>query len=269
MSLNPVTAFWNKNYSTGLGPHLRAALVAFHKQVGELLQISEQNTYAKNGVFFADDCLIVFRNLGFLEDSDFIKAVGPRSADKVLMGRIWRLWFISWSLSVQWPSEGCIVDLGSYNGKALFTACKYAHLRHKSVPIDSQFLIIADLFENPPRESRKADHSPSLHLEVQNLFGAFKSKAVVKGFVPESISHIDFSKGIKWCQIDLNSAESDLKAFEFIYDKLLPGSHVIFDDYGFSRYKNTQLALDQFLSEKRERVFELPTGQGLLIKSQE
>ena len=53
-----------------------------------------------------------------------------------------------------------------------------------------------------------------------------------------------------WSQIDLNSAEADLGAFEFIYEKLTKGAIVIFDDYGFARYKKTQESIDRFLKRK-------------------
>ena len=266
--MDPVTAFWNKDYSTtDKGSKLKHILIQLHNNLGNALGLSEKNSYADNGVYFADDCLIVLRNLGFLEDPTFIKAVGIRTKESYLMGRLWRLWFISWSLSTQWPKNGIILDLGTYNGKAMFSACKYASLKHPDLSLAAQKLILADLFEDPPAEAKKADHSSNLHLDVEQLFRAFSNTTVAKGFIPQSIDSADFSQGIKWCQIDLNSADSDLKAFNFIYDKLLPGSHVIFDDYGFSRYKETQIALDNFLKGKRETIFELPTGQGFLIKS--
>ena len=123
------------------------------------------------------------------------------------------------------------------------------------------------MYENPPSEARKNDHSPVLHENVQVLFRGFPGAQVVKGRIPESCEKIDFSTGVSWCQIDLNSADSDLSAFKMIYPYLSSGSHVIFDDYGFSRYKETQVKLDNFLQAYGERVCELPTGQGLFIKA--
>lgn len=267
MSLTPSTAFWNKDYQTNIGKILKKHLVSLHSSLSSKLDITDNNPYSENGIYFADDCFITLRNLGFLKDPLFVKAVGPRSSDRVLMGRIWRLWFISWSLSVKWASSGMILDFGTYNGKAMFTACKYAHLKNKNVPLNQQNIVLADIFENPPKEAKKADHCSTLHLDVESLFSSFKNKIIAKGFIPESIKDIDFSKGIKWCQIDLNSAAADLDAFSLIYDYLLPGAHVIFDDYGFSRYHSTQKLLNSFLEDKPEVIFELPTGQGLLIKS--
>ena len=120
---------------------------------------------------------------------------------------------------------------------------------------------------NPPVEARKSDHGENLANEVRLLFQSLPGLSVIEGEIPSSLAVLDFDEGISWCQIDLNSSTFDLAAFETIYPYLLPGSHVIFDDYGFSRYKSTQIALDNFLKDKKEGICELPTGQGLLIKS--
>ena len=176
MNLTPFTAFWNKDYGTSTGKSLKRYLQSLNSSLSDKLGITDENSYSKNGIYFADDCFITLRNLGFLKDPLFIKAVGPRSSDKVLMGRIWRLWFISWSLSVKWSSQGIILDLGTYNGKAMFTACKYAHLKNIDIPLSDQKIVLADIFENPPKEARKADHSSTLHVEVQNSFKPFQIK---------------------------------------------------------------------------------------------
>ena len=71
---------------------------------------------------------------------------------------------------------------------------------------------------------------------------------------------------IAWCQIDLNDAEAEGAVFPVVYERLLPGSVVVFDDYGFRRYRESALTHQRFLKHK-EQVLELPTGQGILIKA--
>ena len=88
---------------------------------------------------------------------------------------------------------------------------------------------------------------------------------VVKGFLPDSIKNYNL-QDVSWCQIDLNKAEADLECLKFVYPLLNKGAHVIFDDYGASRYSKTQQMIDEFMTDKPERILELPTMQGLLIK---
>ena len=265
--LIPVTAFWNKDYQSERGTLLKRVLLEFNSVIDKLLSSLGYARKSDLNIFFADDLFVSVRNLGFLSDPLFIRAVGPRSTDKILMGRIWRLWILSWSLASRWKTKGIILDLGTYNGKAMFTACKYAALVNPDVDKSTKKIYLADLFVNPPIEARKSDHGKNLANEVRLLFQSIPGLRVIEGEIPSSLASLNFDEGISWCQIDLNSSTFDLAAFETIYPYLMPGSHVIFDDYGFSRYKKTQLSLDKFLREKSETICELPTGQGLFIKS--
>lgn len=208
---------------------------------------------------------VSLRNCGFLDDNLFVQALEERIDDPVLRGRIWRVWTLCWSLSTRWTKRGSIVDCGTYNGKAFISACKYARLK-TSQPNPSGAIVCADIFENPPEESRKRDHSSHLHKDVERLFAEFENCSIIKGTLPGSIRDHAGIDEIGWAQIDLNSAVADVSVLEFIYPRLCEGAHVILDDYGFSRYRDTQNSVDLFLENKPERVFELPTGQGLLIK---
>jgi O-methyltransferase len=267
MKLIPFTAFWNKQYKeTDFGAYLASSLQNLSAKISELSSANGRDLIREGGVYFADDLFVPLRNLGFLDDPLFVRALGPRSSDRILMARIWRIWITSWSLRACWNIKGDIVDLGTYNGKAMYTACKYSLLAHKHHKTNGRILL-ADLFENPPVEARKSDHSSELHQKVHRLFTPlFDYAIVVKGSIPTSLLDCNI-KSIAWAQIDLNSAKSDLSAIEFVYNRLQPGAHVIFDDYGFQRYKKTQEVVDSFFLNKMERVLELPTGQGLVIKA--
>lgn len=264
--LRPITAFWNKDYFTSKASHLIYKLFSkWAKEIDMVSKKSGTDFQTEAGFHFADDFAVGLRNLGFLEDPLFIRAIGPRKSDPVLMARIWRLWFVSWSLSQCWMNDGDILDCGTYNGKAFYSACKYASLLNNSFKINGK-IVVSDLFENPPNEAKKVDHGPNLEFNVRQLFtSTFPNSKVLKGKLPEVLSQLTFEK-ISWCQIDLNSHIHDVNVFKTIYPYLTKGAHVIFDDYGFSRYKLTQEAVDKFLKTKNKRVFELPTGQGLFIK---
>ena len=265
MKLKPITAFWNKQYSeTELGRHFRNLLRAVHLKFKEKSKLENCDYIEENRIFFSDDILVGMRNLGFLDDPLFIRALGPRQADPLLMGRLWRLWVVCWSLSVCWKQQGDILDLGTYNGKAMYTACKYSYLIHGSIPLGRN-IILSDLFDAPPNEARKKEHGPNLRDQVAALFQhTFGDTKVIQGSIPSCLHSLPL-KSISWCQIDLNSAKYDSETFEYIFELLMPGAHVIFDDYGFLRYKQTQEKLDLFLSPYKGRILELPTGQGLYI----
>jgi hypothetical protein len=150
--------------------------------------------------------------------------------------------------------RGAIVDIGTYDGRALEVALRYAEPRG---------LVMAyDLFDSPPKESRKRDHGPDLYEKVKERLKPWKA-AVHMGDVTQLTW--TFPERIAFAQIDLNCAEAEAKVFPAVYARLVPGAVVVFDDYGFARYRESALAHQAFVQGK-EQVLELPTGQGLLIK---
>ena len=239
--IEPLTHFWNKQFVQDKnGKKIREAMLKLYSELVNLYKRTDNNKteLSPNGIYFSDDIVTVYKNMGFLDDEIFIRALGPRQNDGPIMGRLWRTWVVAWSLSKQWLEPGDKLDLGCYNGKAILTACKYSYLSNKGQILRDR-LIVADLFENPPNEAKKIDHGPELKDKVNELIRPIVPNVeVIKGFIPDSLYDKNIET-VSWSQIDLNSAEADIGAFEFIYEKLTKGAIVIFDDYGFSRYKET------------------------------
>ena len=42
---------------------------------------------------------------------------------------------------------------------------------------------------------------------------------------------------------------------------------IIFDDYGSPNYLDTKKIIDNFFKNKKEYIFQIPTGQALIIKN--
>jgi hypothetical protein len=258
-SLKVITTFFNKQYKENLSGKI---LHSIFSQLANIL--SEKKEISKSDFYFNDDMLLAFRNVGFLNNPDFFQAFAEYKNDPILLSRIWRVWVVAWSVSQKWCDSGIFLDLGTYNGKTLDVALRFAKLSN-SKSNDTNIYAI-DMFENPPLESRKSDHSENLHDQVHTRLSLTKEKInVIKGRLPDCLPVL-CENSISWAQIDLNSAEADIESFKAIYPYLKKSAIVIFDDYGASRYKNTQLGLDKFLYDKDETILELPTSQGLFIK---
>jgi O-methyltransferase len=252
------TAFFNKQYRDQPDG---SALLGLQKGIAAHLFKLGGGAEPPSHVFFADDCMVTYRNVGFLRDQVFQESIGDANLDDVFMARIWRIWVLAWAIDTRWKTEGALVDCGTYNGKALKAALSYAQRRHGK---RTGQIIACDLFDSPPDEARKLDHGPHLAERVRNELNDFGNVSVVQGKLPHSLTGYEL-ESITFCQIDLNSAEADLTTFEYLYPLLTSGAIVIFDDYGFSRYSETQKSLDSFLMKHKKRILELPTGQGLYI----
>lgn len=251
------TAFFNKQYrDMPDGSFLLKLQAAF---IGKLNEFYSGRL--PDHLFYADDLFVVYRNLGFLKDPLFRLALEESQADSILLGRVWRLWVLSWTMAQRWRVGGAFVDCGAYDGTALEVAIRYNLMLNGRN--DGKFFA-CDLFDNPPTEARKAKHGPTLHQLVQTRLSQLIDSTVVKGPLPKSLESVETGP-ITWCQIDLNSAEADLYTFQHVQNRLMPGAIVIFDDYGFSRYADTQRELDSVIKSDGGLVLELPTGQGLFI----
>lgn len=198
---------------------------------------------------FHDDLFVWFRNLFFTTDPRFDAACGSLSG--VLRARLWRLYTLCWAAD---QTTGNIVDIGTYDGRALEVICRYAGAGRN--------VYAYDLFDDVPEEARKADHGPKLAEQVRERLKPF-GVVVHGGDIRSTAQTLPHTIG--FCQIDLNNAEAEGFVFPMVYERLLPGSVVIFDDYGFRRYRESALTHQKFLAGK-EQILELPTGQGLLVK---
>lgn len=263
--LKPVFQIWNKSFKNS------RTTQAFAKKLS--LFLSELKGFLNSesselSAFAFDDSFVWFRNLGFLKDSAFNSAASEYSNDPVVMSKIWRIWIISSLLASISQKDGDIVDIGTYDGKSFLIALRYALLKKNSVVNKNFSVLLYDAFENPPDEARKSNHGKELFDNVCNLFQEYSFVLPVKGYVPESCIGTQ-SKQIKWAQIDLNSAEYDCKAFLYVLPRLTEGAIVVFDDYGFARYKSTQESLNRIVDyHNLNPIIELPTGQGLYIHHQ-
>lgn len=251
-------ALFNKEYRDAPnGALLRLLQSAFASKLAEI-----GNGSFPDHVFYADDCFVVFRNLGFRNQPEFERAIREAEVDPVLLGRLWRLWVVAWSLRNCLKLSGDAVDCGTYDGGALNVALRYS--AYNSESFEHRRVFACDIFDNPPSEARKARHGPSLFKSVKDDLCWNPSVVVVPGELPMSLEPYGVEQ-VCWAQIDLNSALADRACFEYLRPRLVRGAMVVFDDYGFSRYKETQTALDVFASSFGAQILELPTGQGLYV----
>ncbi|HWP00062.1 MAG TPA: class I SAM-dependent methyltransferase [Methylococcus sp.] len=261
-SVSPVAPFfalWNKEY--GRQPFSSQAVRhAFTAALRTLAAILEANRVG-SGAVLADDMLVWFRNAGFLEDPVFIEAMGPLHRDETLRARIWRVYTLCWAARSCLGLDGDYLDIGCYDGKTVAVITRYCQFNK----YQEKTYWLYDMFENPPEESRKVHHGPGLFEHVSQMFEPLGNVRVIKGTVPESFQ-LGLPKRIAFAQIDLNAAEPELACLGAIYDRLLPGGMIVFDDFGFRRYRESRDQISRFLVSRGQIIWESPTGQGLFIK---
>ena len=240
----PFAAMFHKDYQD-FSPEKRLEVQKALQQLMSLLGANKGNDCTLH-----DDLFVWFRNLFFTTDPRFDAACN--GLNFALRARLWRLYTLCWACE-QALGKGDIVDIGTYDGRALEVVLRY----QTSLPAVHAY----DLFDNVPEEARKADHGPNLFEQVRQRLAPF-NVTVHKGDICAVTA---LPERIGFCQIDLNNAEAEGYIFPLVYERLQAGSIVVFDDYGFRRYRESALTHQRFL-EGKEQVLELPSGQGLLVK---
>ncbi len=100
---------------------------------------------------------------------------------------------------------------------------------------------------------------------VKKNFKDEKNINFLRGYLPESLKLNKINK-ISWLSIDLNSAKPTISVLNHFYKKIEKGGIIILDDYGGSGYVETKKAVDIFFRKKNSIIFQLPTGQAIIIK---
>lgn len=96
-------------------------------------------------------------------------------------------------------------------------------------------------------------------------FAAYDNVRVVKGFLPETLD-VAMPVEIGFLHVDLNSPRAEIAVLEKLFERVVPGGVIVFDDYGWKMFHRQKEAEDKFMAICGYDVLELPTGQGLVVK---
>lgn len=257
--IKPVFALINKEYGKPpfSTPDGRQKFTGLMQGVTQMLEANRPDS----GAVAVDDMVVWFRNAGFLQQQDFITAFAPYAEDPTLRARIWRIYMLCWGAKSCLRLDGDFMDVGCYDGRTVDVMRRYCDFGK----VAGKTWWLYDMFENPPEEARKAGHGPKLFDTVRAMFEPLGGFRVIKGPVPDSFVQ-GLPDRVAFAQIDLNAAEPEIGTLDAIYDRLVPGGMIIFDDYGFRRHRPTYEAELDYFSRRGDIVWESPTGQGLFIK---
>ncbi len=217
---------------------------------------------ANSGTFFSDNLLTMGRNLGFLSDDQFIDSVENVFETSMEKSIVWRTHILTWAAFTCLSLPGDFVECGCYQGKTAEVIANYVCLNDT----DKNFFIY-DVFNHPPDARHGMEnHSENLFEKVRERLRPFKNIVVTKGCVPEILEAIS-PETIAFMHIDMNSVSAEIGALEVLFDRVVKGGIIVFDDYGWTPYHDQKVAEDRFMEERGYKILELPTGQGMMLKS--
>lgn len=123
-----------------------------------------------------------------------------------------------------------------------------------------------------PKDSvyKGGEHSDASKECVINLISRLKAGGNIKvltGVFPEQTQHLVTDKAFRFCHIDVDVYDSAKDIVNWIWDKLVPGGVIVFDDYG--HYSSEGIAAyveDEKAKRKDMMVIHNLNGHALFVK---
>ena len=233
--------------------------------------------------FWGDRLLSLDKSQSFLEDKRFKKTFeeirGSHLYDQYGGEHTiaWRLNTLVWAARCGLSLDGDFVECGTFKGDMAWVIVKTLEFGD----LDNRTFYLYDSFEGFSRELSSEEDFPSspgffeftdraykipeLYENVVKRFEGIENVKITKGFLPDSL-HDNSPEKIAFLHIDLNSAAPEIGVLKLLFDRVVSGGIIVFEDYGWLMHEKQRETEYIFMCERGYDVLELPTGQGLVIK---
>ncbi len=190
-------------------------------------------------------------------------------------GIAWRLNTLIWAGRLALGTGGDFVECGTFKGDMAWVVLQTIGIEHiprfwlfDSFDGFSLDYSSTDDFAESPGFLDFANgfyRQPGLYKYVRERFAPFANVSLIKGFLPEALDG-GAPERIGFLHIDLNSPRAEIAVLERLFDRVLPGGVIVFDDYGWKMFHKQKEAEDDFMGRRGYEILEMPTGQGLVVK---
>jgi len=257
-------------------PDAEARAAFFDRLITGLLPLDHRR------VFWGNRVLALGKSAGFLDDPGFAaawqKIHGSVQYDQYASphGVAWRLHTLVWAARNGLSLDGDFVECGVFKGDYTWVTTqvidfarqqKTFYLYDTFDGFSPAYSSAAYFPDNPDFFDfvNKTYSDPAIYQEVIRKFGASSNVRIVRGVLPDSLADVAPEK-IAFMHIDLNSPAAEIGVLELLFDRVVPGGIIVFDDYGVHLFRRQKEAEDAFMAARGYGILELPTGQGLVVK---
>lgn len=233
-------------------------------------------------VFWGNLLLTINKTAGFLEDPSFmasLKAIENShqyDAYRAPGSIAWRLHTLVWAAQSAAKLPGDFVECGVFKGDMSWVITEMLNFGSlaKTFYLYDTFAGFSEKYSSPddfpdaPNFYAYANivySDANLYPDVEKRFAHLPNVKVVQGVVPDILETVSPAH-IAFLHVDLNSPAAEVAALEVLFDRMVSGGYVVFDDYGWFAARKQKDAIDGFFTPRGYFVLELPTGQGLVIK---
>ncbi len=205
--------------------------------------------------------------VGFLHNEKFLKSYNsafdgiPPSVSNILRNQdiSWRAHICTWAATQALKLDGDFVECGVWYGILSKSICEYVDFER----LDHRFYLF-DSWGNMPGSHQKESYQEDIYKLVQERFTKYQNVSLFRGLVPEVLEAVKIDK-IAYLGIDMNGSIAERAALEKLYDKVVSGGIIYFDDYGWN-YPELRKTVDEFFEDKPESLLHFPNGNSIVVK---
>ena len=182
--------------------------------------------------------------------------------------RCYELWELAGKIH-QLNSNARFIEIGVWRGGTAAIVGRKLTLLNSTVE-----LYLADTFTGVPKATDRdkfyvgGEHADTSQEIVETLLrGKYNNYKILKGIFPEYSSHlIPADQVFGYCHIDVDVYESSKDIVDWIWDRLIIGGVIIFDDYGFHYCDGVTSYVNEQKGKSDRIVIHNLNGHAVMIK---
>lgn len=205
----------------------------------------------------------------WLGDAEFLKIYTEAQKNTLVdIYRCYELWTLAEKIHSM-DSNACFIEIGVWRGGTAAVVGRKLGLLNARVDF-----YLADTFTGVAKASDKdvfyngGEHADTSQEIVETLLGnKYGNFKILKGIFPEDTAHtIPGNATFGFCHIDVDVYESAKDIVNWIWDKMIVGGVIVFDDYGF----HTCDGVTNYVNEQKNKtdrvIVHNLNGHALMIK---
>ncbi len=207
----------------------------------------------------------------WLGDEPFMKIYGQIKGNTLVdIYRCYELWqLIQKAQSLN--AQAAVLEVGVWRGgTAGIMAQQLSNLKSKAV------LYLADTFSGVAKAGANdsfytggehGDTSQQIVEDVLKNKSQYPHYKILKGIFPEDTAHeINADEQFALCHIDVDVYTSAKDILEWVWNRLIPGGVVVFDDYGFHSCTGVTKLVDEYRNHSDRQIIHNLNGHAVMIK---
>jgi O-methyltransferase len=185
--------------------------------------------------------------------------------DKYRCFELWRL--VAQSAKLE---TGALIEVGVWRGGTaalIATHAKHLELRDKIYACDTFSGIVKASAEDPDYVG--GEHADTSRHSVEALlYDTLKLNniEILTGVFPEETGALIENVKFRFCHVDVDIYQSAQDVTEWIWERLVPGGIVVYDDYGWDTTPGVARCVDAQLALKDRIVLHNLNGHAIVIK---